>query len=1180
MKTRVTWNLYSTALLLNAYETIKRNSSKRNQIILKLSQFLRGQIDKKKEIASDAYASTVDINQKLGKLECLMTDGERGLPGAVLPCMAQAVDLYKNDHELFILYKKAAQKKMTLSQLKKQMAKKEEQKEKAVHEVAAPETKVAEENLVEPEMVPVASVEKKFDEKESEPGAGPEAEFVIQESSSPVEPDTAENADEGLALGDLLPLDASVKELHLSGRLENLLCRNGIWTIKNMLDFPKDDWMSIHGMGAKSFKEMQFILEKYRSISKEFLPKVRSIPGTVPVSTKEGKTIGASISESDLVAALPISNRLKNTMHRNGIHTFGEMLAYPREKWLQMHGLGKGSLVELENFLDSHQEPNFNTIESYMDLESPVSYDTPIQRLDFGRKLNTVLQNAGFRTLRDVLRYPKERWYDLPGLRIARVEELLEKMESYRGMARATAAKQREMESQGESPERLAREAKSLAVFADTIGVTYEYIMGILHEMREEKCSTAEKLWAQEQVQAAVKAWTLKCLQNAKYDGLTLYELSRKIPVEVFDEEIFEELLKNMQECGQIRKKDEVFYRVYPPFAEYLASVNEKTRGLIELRLVGKTLEEAAQTVGLTRERVRQIQKKFLAQIPLIEEGYWISLQRKYKELTKEDFAFVFQLSSKTVMLLQLWCGDFATVRTGDKESRAHALHQIMNDLETDEVTYKRAQLRLQEISPYFNIDGKRIPRKRDALVRFTIKKYCQETRTLAELKDYYDKLRFTVGYEAATLSFDIDLRYLEHYLSSMNVLSSSHKRLRYYDILANDYGEFLDELDFSSYSNVTISTLKFFRDYPELMKQYDIRSEDELHNLLKKLWEHGHYNDYIDEEHKLTVERMPMITFGKADRAAQIVQLLRENNPISYMEFAKLIEDEYGIPQPTALSNWIAPVDKYLINGTYIMSECQLPPDHLERLKEILTEDYYLTAEIRNAYVNEYLDVNPWDIGKGAMHEMGFTSHGKYAVRNTYKNAGDFFEQLFAREDMVDVREKPEFTLSGMYYIVRQKFQEEYRMVEVEPGVFYNIRYLNALGVTEEDISNFCKEVYEFVSDRKCFTIQSLKQRGFVLPWADGSWSDWLYAALLSADKEHFNSQRLGSTKILRRRKMERKLTLSDLLEEITDEASYMLTPEEICQMLKFKYGIETTPFKIREIAQSDDMFDDRILY
>ena len=60
----------------------------------------------------------------------------------------------------------------------------------------------------------------------------------------------------------------------------------------------------------------------------------------------------------------------------------------------------------------------------------------------------------------------------------------------------------------------------------------------------------------------------------------------------------------------------------------------------------------------------------------------------------------------------------------------------------------------------------------------------------------------------------------------------------------------------------------------------------------------------------------------------------------------------------------------------------------------------------------------------------------------------------------------------------------------------------------------------------------------------------------------------------------MERKLTLSDLLEEITDEASYMLTPEEICQMLKFKYGIETTPFKIREIAQSDDMFDERILY
>ncbi len=199
--------------------------------------------------------------------------------------------------------------------------------------------------------------------------------------------------------------------------------------------------------------------------------------------------------------------------------------------------------------------------------------------------------------------------------------------------------------------------------------------------------------------------------------------------------------------------------------------------------------------------------------------------------------------------------------------------------------------------------------------------------------------------------------------------------------------------------------------------------------------------------------------------------------------------------------------------------------------------------------------------------------------MRNTYKSASDFFEQLFD-ESVVDVRDKSEYSLSSSYLLLRQKLQEEYRIVEVEPQVFYNIRYLNELGITKAGILAFCKEVYDFVSDGKCFTIHSLKRRGFTLPWAEGDWTDWFYAALLSSDKEHFNSQRLGSMKLLRRRKMERKLTLADLLEEVTEEAAYMLTVEEICQMLKFRYGLEVARSKIREIAESDDLFADRILY
>lgn len=1042
MKTRVTWNLYSAVLLVNAYVAIKRDSKKRNQVILKLSQLLRGQIDKKKEIASDAYASTVDINQKLGKLECLLTDGQRGLPGVVLPCMEQAVDLYKNDREQYLLYKKAAQKHITLNQLKKQLAKKKAKEEKK--------------KAVLPEVLSISSAAEGVDSKEA------------------------------------LPLTMPVSELPLSGRIQNILKRNKITTLKEALDYPGDQWMQLKGMGAKTFHELSMFLETYKS----------------------------GIQESS--------------------------------------------------------EESARAAEESMAFGLSVSYDTPIQKLDFGRGINEVLQKNRFRNLRDVLRYPREKWYDLPGLRVSLVEPLLESMEGYRQMARATAEKKRALENQDIPAEQLAEEARSLTVFADLISVTFEYVMTVLHDKKEDKRTIAEKLWEEERVQEAVKAQTLHWLKASRYEGLSLFALSQKFPALVFDDEIFSPLLKEMEAAGLIRLKNEVIFCVYPSIAEYLPSLEERERELLSR----ESPDEIAQRLGVTHEQVGQMQKDILEKLPLLEEGYWLARKERLSDLTDEDFQFIFQLPAETVRFLGLWGGHFPSAAHVTKEGRIHGLHQVLQDAETDAPAYERAQGRLQEIKSCFVIDGKRIPKKREALIRFIIKSYCQEPRTLQEIKDYYEGLRLALGEEASDPSFDMDVRGLEQALDPMSVLAGRGSRIRYYDILANDYGALLDGLDFSSYANVTVSARKFFVDSPELMEQYDIRTEGELYNLLKKLWDHGHYNDYADEEHQLTFARMPMLVFGKADRGAQVLQLLREHAPISYGDFTVLIEKEFGISKYTAISNWLPLVREYLVNGTYITNTSHLPKEQIDHMKGLLTEDFYLSAEIRDLYTEEFPEVNSWDIGTDAFYQMGFMLCGKYAVRSIYKNVTDFFEKLFAREDVVNLGERSELLLASACRVVAQKLQEKYEIVETEPGVFYHSRLLREKGITREAMTDFCNQVYDFASDEKCFTIHSLRRKGFVFPWADGRWSDWFYASLLSADKERFNCQRAGKTKILRRRKMQRKLSFMDLLEEITDDAAYMLTIDEIRQILHIKYGLDINSTKIKEVAQSDDMFEDRILY
>ena len=74
------------------------------------------------------------------------------------------------------------------------------------------------------------------------------------------------------------------------------------------------------------------------------------------------------------------------------------------------------------------------------------------------------------------------------------------------------------------------------------------------------------------------------------------------------------------------------------------------------------------------------------------------------------------------------------------------------------------------------------------------------------------------------------------HLGESRIALWKQNELIRYYDIDARDYSELLDTLNFESYENIEISTLKFMDDYPELMQKYDIRDQYELHNLLRKI--------------------------------------------------------------------------------------------------------------------------------------------------------------------------------------------------------------------------------------------------------------------------------------------------------------------------------------------------------
>ena len=937
MKNRVTWDVYSAVLLLDVYLAIQKNAAQRGRLILALSQFLRRKLGMGNAIASKAYAGVTDIYQKLGKLEYLMTDGQRGIPGAILPCLEEAVALYRNDYNRYVLYKDMGKKQMT-EESKTQLS-----IEKTVERDIGDEEKLfmEEENLFVSEENLFADQEDfgiGQNEEKEERGLWSGENFPM-----PGEVLVDIREDEGTETEEISPPKTSLKILKLSRRLENVLCRNRLFTIENILAFPEDELRRLRGMGNKSFQELSDALEKYKGVSYENTVSLEKQSegkrGLAVAVRKELVIFGAVLPRNSFLAILPLSNRLKNTLYRHKVCTVGDLLDCPEDDFSQMRGMGMSALLELTEFLRLHQKYVSAADGNDEHFDFLAFEDTSVFKLGFTPKINKALAEAGIRNLRDLFSYPAGKWSEFSSLNAYQVKTVRDKAECYQKMERAAWLGRWERELIGKDTLGNAQKgvAGNLCVFSDMISVDYNDIVRILREKSGQERSIAEKLWEEKSVQDAVKSWILRSLELQKYAGLSQAELIQRLSGAVYDAEIFAQLLEEMEAANRIRRKVDMLFPVYVSLSGYLDScVDEKTKRLLTLRLDGETLEGVAREAGVTREWVRQIQKRIFSKMPPVEEGYWISIQKAYSDLTEEDFGLVFRLPLQTVVFLRLSGSSFPSDRGAEEEKRVHALRRIIHDFEKDEAIQKRAQARIQEVSSYFVIKGTRIPKKRDALIRYAIQAYCRDVKSLTELKECYETLRSEVGGEVLRSSFDVDLRYLERYLNSFIVLSNGHKRLRYYDILANDYQELLNELDFSSYANVTLSMLKFFRDHTEMMRQYDIRNEQELHSLLKKLWECGQGHDTADEEHRLTFEKMPMITFGKADRAEQILRLLRENNPISYMDFAKLIEQEYGISWQTALANWIKPVEPYLVGGMYVMNQFPLPVEHLERVKDI----------------------------------------------------------------------------------------------------------------------------------------------------------------------------------------------------------------------------------------------------
>lgn len=891
------------------------------------------------------------------------------------------------------------------------------------------------------------------------------------------------------------------------------------------------------------------------------------------------------IIKDDDISVLGLTVRSSNALRRAGIHTVGDLIDYPTEKLADIRNMGAKSVAEIADIVHQIQNaegelvlaesrafgdgnieksslPVIRYDESFihMDSSGAIIQDISIENLGFNNRALNRFKIAGINFASQLLGMTKEELLEMPNMGVGTVEHAFEIISNLKvNYIVGEDDKSNGISFSQELSEQLFKS------FGESKGFWLKAILLTKEATELQGESFIYYLYLLENVRSKVKNVILDIIETHN-DQITIIALEEKMPAHLFNTTIIKDILIELESDDLIVLDDEFVYRKYPSIIDFANAIaDEKRKTILLERLNGKTLDDIGNILGLTKERVRQHLQKSLEKRPKLAEDKYAYIFNHY-DFTLDDFVLAFNEPESTYHYL---CEVCLTERQLFALNGCYKKH-VEHLLEDESVSVKiRKQVEKTVYKNYILAEGRRIKINRAELVKFFVRKFCTDLIKYDEFSDLYHIWLDDFGL-SENEKLRLDSRTYENYLGESNYTLWHHGRsFRYYDIESRDFTELLEAIDFSVYNNMEISALKLFRDYSDLMKEYDIRDEYELHNLLKKI--------YPKEATNIKFGRMPNIEIGQVDREQQVMNLLLQYSPITSEELSAKYEESYGIKSATLLANYMASFDKYYFDGVYTIAFDELPENEFTKLKSILTEDFYTVDYIKRIYSREFPNSDIANINPFILKTLGFRVFTGYVINNRYSSATEFYNHLLTDDDIVDTRKFSNFMRSNISYTsVLYELKAKREIIEFAPYQYINIRRLNEIGITKNDLVDYCDAVRNVVDTSEFFTVKSLRNHGFSHKLDDLGFDDWFYASLLCEDKSDFSYMRISNTKLFCCGI--KQANVEDLLLSVMTEQN-KIDMYDLNQWLEEKYGMIFERYKLLQYIEKAGLYYDTIM-
>lgn len=591
-----------------------------------------------------------------------------------------------------------------------------------------------------------------------------------------------------------------------------------------------------------------------------------------------------------------------------------------------------------------------------------------------------------------------------------------------------------------------------------------------------------------------------------------------------------------------------------PTFDEWVQTLDSFTSKVVIAKIEDNGFSGVARETGTNIRQCRLEYIEARTHQPRLQEDEYFHLVETYN-IAKERFIQLTGLSGRSYLYL---------CRNRSQKGVRPLIPNGLNDPDLPAEFRKRLEKSNQRLSENNSIiiDGVAIPRRFEALITQLGKHLTsQKPTTIARLQIEYQQLleKNNLEHQPLLAVSDNPQTFSQEIARTNRFLVPNQKHVRYYDFDAHDFTPVAAMLRKESARDIECSAKILFDIHRALMDQLDLKSEDELFMIIKRV---------VSEYHipNVTILKNPMLQLGKANRHQQVLEIIQELSPANADEIASAYQERYGVSANTVKSSYLRDFQAYRKHGIYEHRDTSMTDAQRNYLASLLTDDCHALSSIKMRYEAAPFSPSGLDINDENLENLGYvTSHG-LVVRKDIDLKTLFAERIDSHERFCEG--DPGFEEA---VIRHPAFRSElssrislYQIVQFEPGKYISSKKLEDIfGISPSMLSTYARRAARTATPEVPFTVESLRQSGFSDPVdslrEEADFKDCFYETLIESlpATELIKRTSLDGTKVYCRSKT--PLSTSTFIKHIVQREGE-IEFEDLLYLLEDEYGIKTS--------------------